>query len=79
MVKKLQDILDGDDKVPNDVPHWIVEMHNEFDDRYLTPLEAARRAASEIKDGHCWTVTHVRSGLTWSVDLGRGEVVEVTT
>jgi hypothetical protein len=75
MKKNLQSVLDGD--IPWDVPHWIVEMHTEFDDRDLTPLEVAKKASCEILEGHCWLVTHVRSGLKWSVCLGREEVVEV--
>ena len=75
MTQKLQDILDGDE-VPDDVPHWIVEMHSEFDQRDLTPLQAVKMAATEILQGHCWMVFHVRSGLQWSVDLGREEVFE---
>jgi hypothetical protein len=79
MKRSLQDILDnaGECKgeIPDDVPHWIVELHEEFDERDLTPLEAVRRALREMK-GHCWTVTHVRSGLWWCVCLEREEVVE---
>jgi len=76
-MKTLQSKLDREDLIPDDVPHWIVEMHSEFDDRDLTPLAAVRRSVGEMRQGHCWLVTHVRSGLTFSVDLGRGEVVEV--
>jgi hypothetical protein len=68
--KSLRSILDRSDEVPDDVPHWIVEMHNEFDERDLTPLEVVQRAAKEINEGHCWIVTHIRSGLKWSVDPG---------
>jgi hypothetical protein len=74
---QLQDKLDGD--VPRDVPHWIVECHCELDGRDLTPLEAVRQAAQEVGRGHCWLVTHVRSGLTWSVNIERGEAIEVKT
>jgi len=63
--------------VPFDVCHWIVQMQAEFDQCDLTPLQAVQLAAREIRRGHCWIVINVRSGLTWSVDLGRGEVVEV--
>jgi len=66
-------------EIPDDVPHWIVEMHAEFDERDLTPMEAVKRAAQEIRQNHCWHVIHVRSGLEWSVDLGRGEVIEIET
>jgi len=76
MKRNLRAILDREDEVPWDVPHFIVEMHHEFDERDMTPLEAVRRAAREIK-GHCWLVTHVRSGLRWSVCLEREEVVEL--
>ena len=72
---KLIEKLDGD--IPWDVPHWIVEMHDEFDQRDLTPLQAAKMAARDIMKGHRWHVHHVRSGLSWSIDLGREEVVEV--
>ena len=79
MKRNIQDVLAGD--VPWDVPHWIVESHHEFDDCNLTPLEAVRQAAREIGEGHCWLVTHVRSGLKWSVNLnlrsGPEEVIEV--
>jgi hypothetical protein len=76
-IKNLQSKLDREDLIPDDVPHWIVEMHNEFDERALTPLQAVKKAAGEINNGHCWLVTHVRSGLTWSVDLGNEDVIEV--
>lgn len=78
MKKSLQTILDREDLTPWDVPHWIVELHGEFDERDLSPLEAVRRALREMQ-GHCWKVTHVRSGLKWSVCLEREEVIEVTT
>jgi hypothetical protein len=74
--RNLREVLDGD-KVPGDVPHWIVEFHTEFDQRDMTPLEAVKRAVAEISIGHGWTVHHVRSGLMWSVCLGRGEEIEV--
>src|SRR5262249_4585659 len=77
MDKKLQAKLDREDEIPDDVPHWIVESHHEYDDRDMTPLAAATRAAREIWKGHCWVVRHVRSGLTWSVNLERQETVEV--
>jgi hypothetical protein len=77
MKRNLQDALDDSERFPHDVPHWIVEMHTEYDQRNMTPLEAVKKAANEIKDGHCWIVTHVRSGLKWSVNLGKEEVVEV--
>jgi hypothetical protein len=77
--KTLQKSLDGD--VPTDVPHWIVEFHDEFDERDMTPVQAAQRAHAAIFGGvHCCTVTHVRSGLRWSVDLGKQgaeEVIEI--
>jgi hypothetical protein len=76
MKRNIQDVLDGD--VPWDVPQWIVEMHTEFDECDLTPLEAVRKASREVMDGHCWHVTHVRSGLRWSVCLEREEVFEVS-
>jgi len=72
---ELQDKLDGD--VPDDVPHWIVKFHSEFDERQLTPLDAAKRAYRDILQGHSCLVIHVRSGLTWSVSLERQEVIEV--
>jgi hypothetical protein len=72
----LRDKLDGD--VPDDVPHWIVEYHWEGDERYLTPLQAVQKARKEINEGHSWLVTHIRSGLQWSVALDRQEVVEVS-
>jgi hypothetical protein len=68
---------DGPGEVPSDVPHWIVEMQAEFDERDLTPLQAVKKAMQELKDGHRWTVFHVRSKLMWSVDLGQNEVIEV--
>jgi hypothetical protein len=77
--KNLRSILDREDKIPDDVPHWVVESHAEFDERDLTPLDAVKRAAREITQGHCWTVTHVRSGLRWSVCLERNEVIEIVT
>jgi len=77
--RSLQSILDDEDRTPSDVPHWIVEMHTEFDERDLTPLQAVQKASQEKMQGHCWLVTHVRSGLQWSVCLEREEVVEVTT
>lgn len=76
-MSKLLDKLDGD--VPWDVPHWIVEFHTEFDQRDLTPLQAVRMAAREIGLNHGWRVIHVRSGLEWSVDLGRQDVIELVT
>src|SRR5262245_5773305 len=70
-----QQKLDGD--VPDAVAHWIVEFHDEFDDRDLTPLEVAQRAyAAMPHGGHCCVVTHVRSGLQWSICLARQEVVD---
>lgn len=69
--------LDGD--VPDDVCHWIVEYHWEGDDRDLTPLQAMQMAIKEMSVGHRWLVTHVRSGLKWSIDPSRKEVVEVVT
>jgi len=79
MKRDLRTILDREDKTPDDVPHWIVESHTEFDERDLTPLDAVRRAARMVSTngGHCWHVTHVRSGLCWSVCLERNEVVEL--
>jgi hypothetical protein len=77
MTRNLRNVLDDSERFPDDVPHWIVEMHSEYDQRDLTPLEAVKKAASEIKTGHCWIVTHVRSGLKWSIDLGQQEVIEV--
>jgi len=77
-IPSLRSKLDREDLTPDDVPHWIVQLHNEFDQRDLTPLQAVRMAAAEMKQGHCWIVTHVRSGLMFSVDLGREEVIEVT-
>jgi hypothetical protein len=76
MKRDLQSLLDREDLTPDDVPHWIVELHAEFHERDLAPLEAVRRALHEMQ-GHCWKVTHVRSGLTWSVCLERQEVIEV--
>jgi hypothetical protein len=76
MKRDLQSILDREDLTPWDVPHWIVELHDEFDERDLTPIEAVKKALREMH-GHCWKVTHVRSGLTWSVCLERQEVIEV--
>jgi hypothetical protein len=72
----LRSLLDRDDKTPDDVPHWIVEMHDEFDERDLTPLEAVKKALREMS-GHCWIVTHVRTGLRFSVCLEREEVIEI--
>jgi hypothetical protein len=41
-------------------------------------LLAAKRAYNAIAgDGHYCVVTHVRSGLMWSINLARQEVVEV--
>jgi uncharacterized protein YecA (UPF0149 family) len=79
MKRSLQDALDGD--VPWDVPHWIVEFHWESDDVDLLPLPAAQKALAEIsqRPGHWCVVTHVRSGLQWSVDLTRQEWFEVVT
>ena len=77
MKRNLRSLLDREDEIPDDVPHWIVEMHAEFDERHATPLELVKRAANEIREGHCWRVIHVRSGLEWSVDLGEDEVVEI--
>jgi hypothetical protein len=74
---ELQDKLDGD--VPDDVAHWIVEFHCDFDDRDLTPLQAAHKAYTEVAHGHHCKVTHVRSGLQFSVDLLRDEVIECVT
>ena len=74
-MSKLQNKLDGD--VPSDVPQWIVEFYWESDERGLTPMQAVERAVKETRDGHCWIVMHVRSGLVWSIDLGRREEVEV--
>jgi hypothetical protein len=71
----IQDKLDGD--IPSDVPHWTVELHVESSDRHLTPLQAVRKAVAQIRNGPNWHVTHVRSGLTWDVDLGCNEVIEV--
>lgn len=74
--RSLRDVLDDSERF-GDAPQWIVELHWEFDDRDLTPLKAVQEAAKEMKNGHCWIVTHVRSGLKWSIDLGRQEVIEV--
>jgi hypothetical protein len=76
VTRRLQEILDGTE-VPDEVPHWIVESHWESDTRHMTPLQAVKTAAAEMREGHCWIVTHVRSGLRWSVDLGRGEEIEL--
>ena len=76
MRRSLRDLLDGDE-VPPEVPHWIVELHIEFDERELTPLQAVRKALRLVERGHCWEVIHIRSGLRWSVDLGGKEVVEM--
>jgi hypothetical protein len=73
--RTLRDVLDGD--IPNDVCHWIVEFHDELDERNLTPLQAAHRAYPNIARGHSCRVTHVRSGLEWSVDLLTDEVIEL--
>ena len=73
--KSLREILDGD--VPDDVPQWIIEFHDENDDPNLTPLQVARHAFEEIQKGHSCKVTHVRSGLDWSVNLQTGEWFEV--
>jgi hypothetical protein len=78
MKRDIRDILDGN-TIPDDVPHWIVELQIEFDERNLTPLQAVKSAANQTKEGHCWQVIHVRSGLSWSVDIGREEVVELAT
>lgn len=75
--ENLRDALDGD--VPADVAHWVVEFHDEMNDRDLTPLKAAQRAYGAVAHGHCCVVTHVRSGLQWSVDLATQEVVEIAT
>jgi hypothetical protein len=75
MKKRIQDILDGD--VPDDVPQWIVEFHDENDDPNMTPLQVARRAFQEIQSGHSCKVCHVRSGLKWSINLKTGEWFEV--
>ena len=77
MKRSLQSKLDREDLTPDDVPHWIVELHDEFDERNLTPLDAVKKAAAGMRNGHAWTVTHVRSGLQWSVCLGTEEVFEV--
>ena len=79
MKRNLRDLLDGADKIPDDVPHWIVESHHEFDERDALPLNLVKQAAAEVTDGHRWIVCHVRSGLEWSVDLGREEVVETSS
>ena len=80
MKRDLRRILDREDVTPGDVPHWIVEYHNEFDERDMTPLEAVKRAAAEIRTSrHSWTVYHVRSDMQWSVDLGSEEVFETVT
>jgi hypothetical protein len=77
MKKSIQNWLDGD--TPWDVPQWIIEFHSELDDPNLTPLRAVRQALTEIQTGHCWIVCHVRSGLTWSVNLEREEIIELAT
>jgi len=80
MKRDLRKILDREDLTPDDVPHWIVEYQNEFDERDITPLEAVKKAAAEIRTSrHSWMVYHVRSGLQWSVDLGNEEVLETKT
>jgi len=73
--RNLQDKLDGE--VPDEVPHWIVEFHWEGEQRDFTPMQAVEQAVKEMRNGHCWTVTHVRSGLTWSIDFGRREEIEL--
>lgn len=73
----LNKILAGD--VPDEVCQWIVEFHAEIDKADLTPLQAVRFAAMQITRGHSWLVTHVRSGLTYSVNLGSKEVIEIDT
>jgi len=80
MKRNLRRWLDREDVTPNEVPHWIVEYHNEFDERDMTPLEAVKKAAAEIKTSrHSWMVYHVRSDMQWSVDLGHEEVLETRT
>jgi hypothetical protein len=74
-MRRLRNILDGD--VPDDVPQWIVQFQSEFDQRDLTPLGAAELAYKDILHGHSCIVMHVRSGLRWSVNLERSEVIEV--
>jgi hypothetical protein len=76
-MKNLRQVLAGD--VPDDVCEWIVEFHAELDERDLTPLQAVRLAVAQIHQGHSWVVQHVRSGLEWSVNLERNEVVEIAT
>ena len=78
MKRDLRSILDRSDLTPDDVPHWIVEYQNEFDERDALPLDLVKRAAAEMKNGHYWIVCHVRSGLQWSVDLGKEEVLETS-
>jgi hypothetical protein len=75
--KRLADVLDGD--VPDDVPHWIVEFHDEVgdDECDLTPLTAAEAAYREIEQSRYCTVSHTRSGLMWDVNLKTGEVIEI--
>jgi hypothetical protein len=68
-------LLEND--VPDDVAHWIAEFHWESDERDLTPMRAVREAIQEIYKGHCWKITHVRSGLRWSANLERNEVIEI--
>ena len=75
MKRNIREILAG--SFPSDMPHWIVEFHTEFDNPELTPLEAVKMATKEIMQGHGWLVIHMRSGLKWSVNLGREEVVEI--
>jgi hypothetical protein len=76
MRDKLRNKLDGD--IPDDVPHWIVEFHLEFDEPDQLPLNVARRGFVTIPtSGHCCVVTHVRSGLRWSVDLKTNEWLEI--
>jgi hypothetical protein len=76
-MKNLRQVLAGD--VPDDVCEWIVEYHAELDECDLTPLQAVRRAVAQIHQGHGWVVQHVRSGLEWSVNLERNEVIEIAT
>lgn len=74
----IRDILDGDAPFGS-APHWIVQFQVDFDERDMVPLDAAEQAYGLLKDGHTCLVTHVPSGMMWSIDLARREIIEVVT
>ena len=72
MKKDIYSILAGD--VPDDVAHWLVDFHMEFDDDVISPQQAAVMAFKQVVRNPIGLITHVRSGLTWHLGIRNGEI-----